>query len=146
MLTQDMWWTETALHLQHKNSNWKFCVVNVMQFLFITSLQFSSSAMINFACEMKTQPQFNFAVIKIVTLRAVKKLQTSLQMRYSSQGPLSPFLLTWINFNPSMDVMFRSLSLWFILLLSQPGIPGVTLCFCTGSYAAATGRRFLSRR
>ena len=27
-------------------------------------------------------------------------------------------------------------------LLSHPGIPGVTLCFCTGSYAAA-GRRFL---
>ena len=22
-------------------------------------------------------------------------------------------------------------------LLSHPGIPGVTLCFCTGSYAAA---------
>ena len=36
-------------------------------------------------------------------------------------------------------------------LLSDPGIPGVTLCFCTGSYAAAgaaaaAGRRFLSTR
>ena len=38
-------------------------------------------------------------------------------------------------------------------LLSHPGIPGVTLCFCTGSYAAAgaaaaaaAGRRFLSTR
>ena len=38
--------------------------------------------------------------------------------------------------------------------LSHPGIPGVTLCFCTGSYAGAAaaaaccaaGRRFLSRR
>ena len=32
-------------------------------------------------------------------------------------------------------------------LLSHPGIPGVTICFCTGSYAAAAaaaGRRFLS--
>ena len=38
-------------------------------------------------------------------------------------------------------------------LLSHPGIPGVTLCSCTGSYAAAAvaaaaaatgGRRFLS--
>ena len=31
-------------------------------------------------------------------------------------------------------------------LLSHPNIPGVTLCFCTGSYTAsaatATGRRF----
>ena len=36
------------------------------------------------------------------------------------------------------------------VLLSHPGIPGVTLCFCTGSYAAAAaaaaGRRFLSTR
>ena len=39
--------------------------------------------------------------------------------------------------------------LW--LLFSHPGIPGVILCFCTGSYAAAdtaaaAGRRFLSTR
>ena len=39
-----------------------------------------------------------------------------------------------------------------LYLLSHPGIPGVTLCFCTGSYAAtataaaAAGRRFLSSR
>ena len=37
-----------------------------------------------------------------------------------------------------------------IVLLSHPGIPGMTLCFCTGSYAsagataAAAGCRFLS--
>ena len=34
----------------------------------------------------------------------------------------------------------------FAPYLSHPGIPGVTLCFCTGSYAAAaaaSGRRFL---
>ena len=31
--------------------------------------------------------------------------------------------------------------------LSHPGIPGVTLCFCTGSYAAVgAGRRFLFTR
>ena len=38
----------------------------------------------------------------------------------------------------------------FTSLLSHPGIPGVTLCFCTCSYAAAgtaaAGRRFLSTR
>ena len=41
-----------------------------------------------------------------------------------------------------------------ITLLSHPSILGVTLCFCTGSYAAAAvagaaaaaGRRFLSTR
>ena len=35
----------------------------------------------------------------------------------------------------------------FCHLLSHPGIPGVTLCFCAGSYAAAAaaGRRFLFR-
>ena len=44
----------------------------------------------------------------------------------------------------------KSLSeLMLTQLLSHPGIPGVTLCFCTGSYAAAgaaAGRRFLSMR
>ena len=32
------------------------------------------------------------------------------------------------------------------ILLSHPSILGVTLCFCTGSYAAAAGRRFLFTR
>ena len=32
------------------------------------------------------------------------------------------------------------------MFLSHPGIPGVTLCFCTGSYAAEAGRRFLFTR
>ena len=36
--------------------------------------------------------------------------------------------------------------LFIFLLLSHPGIPGVTLCVCTGSCAGATGRRFLFRR
>ena len=31
-------------------------------------------------------------------------------------------------------------------LLSHPGIPGVTLCFCTGSYASGGGRRVLFMR
>ena len=34
----------------------------------------------------------------------------------------------------------------FLFLLSHPSILGVTLCFCTGSYAAAAGRRFLFTR
>ena len=33
-----------------------------------------------------------------------------------------------------------------IRLLSRSDIPGVTLCFCAGSYAAATGRWFLFTR
>ena len=46
-------------------------------------------------------------------------------------------------------------SIWkaYLNLLSHPSILGVTLCFCTGSYAAAAaaaaaaaGRRFLSTR
>ena len=51
--------------------------------------------------------------------------------------------------------MLYSCQLWLdqVSSLSHPGIPGVTLCFCTGSYAAAAaaagaaaGRRFLSTR
>ena len=35
--------------------------------------------------------------------------------------------------------------LWYILLCGYK-LLGVTLCFCTGSYAAAAGRRFLLTR
>ena len=53
----------------------------------------------------------------------------------------------------SLDVIIQSVLAVAINLLSHPGIPGVTLCFCTGSYAAAAaaaaaaaGRSFLSTR
>ena len=41
------------------------------------------------------------------------------------------------------------LLLVLLLLLSHPGIPGMTLCFCTGWYAAApaaAGHSYLSTR
>ena len=47
----------------------------------------------------------------------------------------------WINAFPS-----RKFSTMSSLLTKSPGIPGVTLCFCTGSYAAAAGRRVLFTR
>ena len=61
-------------------------------------------------------------------------------IRFNVMMPLS---------NPTMNNVCN-IPLVFIcvhntILLSHPGIPGVTLCFCTGSYAAA-GRRFLSTR
>ena len=47
----------------------------------------------------------------------------------------------WINAFPSRKFFTMS-----SLLTKSPGIPGVTLCFCTGSYAAAAGRRVLFTR
>ena len=58
----------------------------------------------------------------------------------------------WMKWRHFCFSAWRVISLFFLfLLLSHPGIPGVTLCFCTGSYAAAgaaaaAGRRFLSTR
>ena len=43
----------------------------------------------------------------------------------------------------SQNILFLASQVY--LWLSHPGMPGVTLCFCTGSYAAA-GRRFLFMR
>ena len=43
-------------------------------------------------------------------------------------------------------IQMHQIVLSFSYSLSHLGIPGVTLCFCTGSYATAAGRRFLFTR
>ena len=46
-------------------------------------------------------------------------------------------------FCPQSQSGTASCSTLATLLYIEPGISGVILCFCTGSYAAAAGRRFL---
>ena len=69
---------------------------------------------------------------------------------------VNPELVCVVAFDPFTISQFLKIFLVHIvtsldnirILLSHPGIPGVTLCFCTGSYAAAAraaGRRLCPR-
>ena len=72
----------------------------------------------------------------------------------NKQVSCSWFVIPWCTCNDTLQfseyhsaVCFMEMSIW---LLSHPSILGVTLCFCTGSYAtagaAAASRRFLFTR